>query len=82
MPRKTMAKDGGGPILRGSQTYLVVDYFSRCVEIVQLSHTRSNDVTVHLKSIFARHGIPEVLMSDNGPQVFAFFAALYAMVLF
>jgi len=25
-------------------------------------------VIKHLKSIFARHGIPEVVMSDNGPQ--------------
>ena len=47
---------------------LVVDYFSRYVEIAQLSPTRSTDVIVHLKSIFARHGIPETLVSDNGPQ--------------
>lgn len=53
----------------------------RYVEIAQLSHTRSTDVIVHLKSIFACHGIPEVLMSDNGPQfsgqAFTNFAASY-----
>uniref|UniRef100_A0A7N8YPR4 Integrase catalytic domain-containing protein n=1 Tax=Mastacembelus armatus TaxID=205130 RepID=A0A7N8YPR4_9TELE len=60
---------------------VVVDYFSRYVEIAQLSNTKSTDVIVHLKSIFARHGIPEVLMSDNGPQFsgqdFTHFASTY-----
>ncbi|XP_060073548.1 uncharacterized protein K02A2.6-like [Ylistrum balloti] len=48
------------------KTYLfVVDYFSRFVEIAKLSSTSSEDVIVHLKSIFSRHGIPDVLISDN-----------------
>lgn len=52
----------------GGKIYLLaVDYFSRFVEIAWLNKTKSNDVT-HLKSFFARHGIPEVLISDNGPQ--------------
>ncbi|KAI3374568.1 hypothetical protein L3Q82_021135, partial [Scortum barcoo] len=38
------------------------------IEIAQLSPTRSTDVIVHLKSMFARHGIAETLISDNGPQ--------------
>ncbi|XP_034540201.1 uncharacterized protein LOC117832662 [Notolabrus celidotus] len=46
-----------------------------------MAEVGSADVITHLKSIFARHGIPEVMMSDNGPQfsgqVFASFAALY-----
>lgn len=49
------------------KTYLlVVDYFSRYVEIAQLSPTRSANVIVHLKSMFARHNIPETL--NSGPQ--------------
>ena len=48
MPRKAMAKVGADLFLLGSKTYLlVVDYFSRYVEIAQLSHTRSTDVIVH-----------------------------------
>ena len=50
-------------------TYLlVVDYFSRFVEIQKLTSTTSKNVITVLKSIFARHGIPAALMTDNGPQ--------------
>lgn len=55
-------------VLKNNNYLLVVDYFSRYVEIAQLSLTRSTDVIVHLKSMFARHGIPEILVTDNGPQ--------------
>ncbi|XP_027869193.1 uncharacterized protein K02A2.6-like [Xiphophorus couchianus] len=67
--------------LQGKNYILVVDYASRFVEIAQLSPTRSADVIPHLKSVFARHGIPEVMITDNGPQfscaAFATFAKLY-----
>uniref|UniRef100_A0A3B1ISF7 Gypsy retrotransposon integrase-like protein 1 n=1 Tax=Astyanax mexicanus TaxID=7994 RepID=A0A3B1ISF7_ASTMX len=67
--------------LKGKTYLLVVDYYSRYVEVVNLSLTKSVDITLHLKSIFARHGIPEVVVSDNGPQysssIFSEFAATY-----
>ena len=47
---------------------LVVDYFSRYIEIARLNRPTTTEVVTHLKSIFARHGIPETLVSDNGPQ--------------
>ncbi|XP_041369594.1 uncharacterized protein K02A2.6-like [Gigantopelta aegis] len=54
---------------RGKQYLLVVDYFSRNTELAYLqASTSSETVIVHCKSIFARHGIPEVVQSDNGPQ--------------
>ena len=50
-------------------TYLaVVDYFSRYVEVAKLGTTTSSQVIQTLKCIFSRHGIPEVFVSDNGPQ--------------
>ncbi|XP_061132648.1 uncharacterized protein K02A2.6-like [Syngnathus typhle] len=53
----------------GKNQYLaVVDYFSRFCEVAKLSCTTSDAVITHCKSIFARHGIPEVVRSDNGPQ--------------
>jgi hypothetical protein len=48
---------------------LVVDYYSRFIEIALLPSSPSSANTIHrMKSIFARHGIPEIVISDNGPQ--------------
>ena len=47
---------------------LIVDYYSRYIEIALLKQTSAEEVIKHTKSIFARHGIPEVVISDNGPQ--------------
>ena len=47
---------------------LVVDYYSKFIEVAKLSSTTATHVISHLKSIFARHGIPATVMSDNGPQ--------------
>ena len=51
-----------------SQYLIVVDYYSRYIEVSKLGSTSSPNVIKHLKSMFARHGIPEVVISDNGPQ--------------
>ena len=53
-------------------TYLlVVDYYSRFIEIAKLSTLTSEEVVQYCKSIFARHGIPEEVITDNGPQFVA-----------
>ena len=50
-------------------TYLlIIDYYSRYIEISRLSQLTAAQVVSHTKSIFARHGIPDVVVSDNGPQ--------------
>ena len=55
--------------LKGNTCILVVDYFSRYVEVaLVMSSQSSQDVIKALKSIFARHGVLEVVRSDNGPQ--------------
>ena len=54
--------------LSGHNYLVVVDYYSRYVEMAKLGDTRATTVINHLKSIMARHGIVEVLMTDNGPQ--------------
>ena len=47
---------------------LYVDYYSRYFEVEALSNTRSHTVITKTKEIFARHGIPDIVRSDNGPQ--------------
>ena len=47
---------------------LVVDYFLCYPEVVKLISTTSASIISVLKNIFARHGIPEIVRSDNGPQ--------------
>ena len=54
--------------LDGSTYLLAVDYFSRYPEVIKLTSTTSKAVISSLKAIFSRHGVPLVLMSDNGPQ--------------
>jgi len=45
-----------------------MDYFSRFLEILEMKSTTGEQVVHKLKTVFARFGIPEVLVSDNGPQ--------------
>lgn len=52
----------------GEEYLLVVDSYSHYIEIAKLSNTSSKMVVMHTKSIFARHGIPKMVKSDNGPQ--------------
>ena len=53
---------------KGTTYLLIVDYFSRYPEIAKLTDTTSKGVIAALRPMLARHGIPEVLRSDNGPQ--------------
>ena len=55
-------------ILKGDTHIVVTDYFSRYPEIVKLKSTTTQSVVTALKSVFSRHGIPETVVSDNGPQ--------------
>ena len=49
--------------------YLVIsDYYSRFLEVLQLPSTTSTQIIQRLKATFARFGIPDEVVSDNGPQ--------------
>lgn len=51
------------------KTYLVViDYYSRWIEVKHLTSTTSKAVIDRLKSMFVSFGIPQTIISDNGPQ--------------
>lgn len=57
-----------------NQYLIVIDYFSRFIEVAKLRFTTAAAVIEQFKSIFARHGIPAELRTDNGPQ---FSAAMF-----
>ena len=46
--------------------FIMVDHYSRYVENICLNGVTAEQVITHTKSIFARHGIPEVVILDNG----------------
>ena len=54
--------------MKGVHYLMVVDYYSRYPEVAKLMTTTSPMVISKLRDAFARHGIPEVVRSDNGPQ--------------
>lgn len=69
LPERPWQKVGADLFTVNNSNYmLLVDYYSRFVEIAKLTLTRSEDVIVHLKSIFSRYGVPEIFYSDNEPQ--------------
>nr|XP_050043744.1 uncharacterized protein K02A2.6-like [Dermacentor andersoni] len=53
--------------LNGQTFILVVDFYSRFPEVAILRSTAAQAVIDALKSIFARHGTPQEVRSDNGP---------------
>ncbi|CAI5673637.1 unnamed protein product [Oreochromis niloticus] len=51
-----------------SEDYIIiVDYYSRFLELERLHSCTAEAVIRKLKSAMARHGIPESVISDNGP---------------
>ena len=52
----------------GEHYLLIVDYYSRWIEISHLTSLTSASVINSFKAIFARMGIPETVVTDNGTQ--------------
>ena len=47
---------------------MIIDYYSRWIEITKFTGLSANSVINHTKLIFARYAIPETIISDNGLQ--------------
>ena len=47
---------------------VVVDYFTKWVEATPTENVTSQDVIKFLINVFARHGVPQVITTDNGVQ--------------
>ena len=73
LPFTRVGLDLVGPLYttaRGNRYIIVlVDYLTKWVEAEPLEKTESEDVIRFLINVFSRHGIPELLITDNGPQL-------------
>ncbi|XP_061180813.1 uncharacterized protein K02A2.6-like [Saccostrea echinata] len=82
VPPRPWAKLGLDIFTFDQRNYLIVtDYFSNFFEIDALDRMTSHEIIKRLRAQFARHGIPDLCVSDNGPQFaseeFAKFAQLW-----
>ncbi|XP_058023851.1 LOW QUALITY PROTEIN: uncharacterized protein LOC131190532 [Ahaetulla prasina] len=59
--------DFAGPF-HGQTFLVVVDAFSKWLEIILMKSTTAEAVIATLRHLFATHGLPDTLVSDNGPQ--------------
>ena len=57
-------------MLEGVDHLVVVNFYSKMIFVWHIppGQSNGNKVVLLLKEMFAEHGIPEVLYSDNGPQ--------------
>ena len=68
-PQKPWEKVGVDLMQMKKMNYIVlVDFYSRYIELARLADMTSKESIKHMKSIFARHGIPQTIISDNGTQ--------------
>ena len=69
VPGRPWQKVGTDLLSFEGRNYLItVDYYSNFFEIDFLKETLSEDVITKLKHHFARHGVPDIVISDGGSQ--------------
>ena len=69
IPNRPWSKVGADLFELNKENYLiVVDYYSNFFQVAKLNNTKTPSIIKNLKTNFARHGVPNVLTSDNGPQ--------------
>ena len=66
-----------GPLF-GKSYLVIVDAHSKWPEVFEMSTTTTSKTIDVLRQVFAAHGLPDHLVSDNGPQ---FTAAEFAQFL-
>jgi transposase InsO family protein len=47
---------------------IVVDAYTKWMEVVRMKSTTASSTCIKLRELFARLGVPRVVVSDNGPQ--------------
>ena len=69
-PWQRIHVDFAGPF-NGQMFLLVLDAKSKWIEVFPMSSTTASTTIRALRFLFATHGLPEVIVSDNGPQFVA-----------
>ena len=52
---------------KGKDYLVVVDYYSKYLELLSLPHKTASTIVEQCRSVLARHGIPVEIVSDNMP---------------
>ncbi len=66
-PWETVHIDFYGPLPTGEYLLVAIDRYSRYPEVEVVRSTKASTVIPKLDQMFARHGIPTIIKSDNGP---------------
>ena len=66
-PWQVLHVDFYGPLPSGDYPLVAIDRYSRYPEVEIVPPTKASLVIPRLDKMFATHGIPEVIKSDNGP---------------
>ena len=67
-PWQTLHADLCGPLPTGESLLVMVDTCSRWPEVHIVKSTTSTVIIKRMKTAFATHGIPEEIVTNNGPQ--------------
>ncbi|XP_073835818.1 uncharacterized protein [Musca autumnalis] len=68
-PWQHLAVDFCGPLPSGHHLFVIVDYYSRFMEVEIMTKIDTMETINRLEIIFARFGFPVSITADNGPQL-------------
>ena len=63
-----VAADFLGPLPEGQHLLVVIDYYSRYMEVCEMMEITTADTIKELAIVFSRYGFPMTIRVDNGPQ--------------
>ena len=67
-PWEELSADFHGPLSTGDYLLVVVDDYSRFPEVEVITSLSAKTVIPKFDAIFARHGVPKIVKTDNGPS--------------
>ena len=70
IPRRPWSRihiDFAGPF-QGQNFLIIVDAYSKWIDVAHMKTTTAESTLTVLRRVFATHGLPDSIVSDNGPQ--------------